>query len=650
VTYILISNFQAIYQLKKKLVIYIVFYSSKKDGVDREHRVVVKEQEWRTTKYGSVSTMSKENRVRLCEELCASLTSSHEVSEGALNAVPLLCGCETKVKRDILARIIKRVFTAGECICREGEKDSSGMFFLLEGQCQVQVDGVDIITIRPALYRFRQKNGMQPGGAGKQVKENVRGFFGEFSLLAPPEMAKRTATVRAVTEVQVGELSRHDFSAVLAAHSSFRASIQKKTAYLFAQQNQSSVCLTSALVEKSPLLRNLDPICRHTLLANVTEEEFENREHLCKQGEQGTCLFICKSGTIEVTVDDKHVRNLTTGDIFGEQLAMAAIFENGCKKRSRRGRTASAIAKGRVEVLKLELEDFRHLVDWWPAFCHEMKSLRDCMYDYGFTLPMFDSMPHSARNMVMSALTKCVISKGQVLFRQTMHRGDSYECTFRGSRNPDLNEPLYPSESQEPIMFFIHEGTVAIIVDGQELAHVTAGDYFGEHALLSPKNESIRRTATVVARTDCRLYELRRSDFDAILQWHPNFATELSSKHDYVFDQRSNIIKAASGGLLFDGCSVAVKNMLVSCLRRVKVKANAIVMMQGEDADYIAFVIRGTAQVFVGGEHLGFMKAGDIVGQASILTSKQKRGATIRATTDLVSTLYRLPLYILMQI
>ena len=152
--------------------------------------------------------------------------------------------------------------------------------------------------------------------------------------------------------------------------------------------------------------------------------------------------------------------------------------------------------------------------------------------------------------------------------------------------------------------------------------------------MLAPKSDSTRRTATIVANTACRLYELKRHDFDAILSWHPTFATELTSKHDYVFEQNSTSL-SKKGTLLFDGCSKAVKQMLVSCLRKVKVKANSLVMMQGEEADYIGFIIRGTAQVFVNGEHLGFMKSGDIIGQASILTSNQKRSATIRSSTEL---------------
>jgi CRP-like cAMP-binding protein len=457
----------AIYAQRKKLLVVVRFYSSKKDGVDRKHRLIVHEHEWRTKSYGPVSTMSPENRVRLCEELCGSLTSNHEVSEAALNTVPLLFGCATEVKRDILARIVKRYFTTGECICREGDKDGGGMYFLLEGTCQVQVDGKDIVSIRPAMYRFLDKPGVSadtPGSTKATVKENSRGFFGELSLLAPPEMAKRSATVRAVTEVQLGELSRQEFSAVLAAHPTFRRNIQKKTEYLFTHREN---VLHKTLVGKSPLLRNLNPVCRHTMLANVTEEQFENREYLCKQGDQGDSLFIVKKGNVEVLVDDKYVRNLSSGDMFGEQLAMATILDNG-SKRKRRGRSASAVAKGHVEVLKLSMDDFQHLVDWWPDFCHEMKALKQRMYEYGFALPMFDAMPISARNMVMSSLTKCILPAGKVLFRQTVHNGDKHACSYSSGRL-DLDVPVHDPATAEASMFFIHEGTVSVIVGGNEM-------------------------------------------------------------------------------------------------------------------------------------------------------------------------------------
>lgn len=50
------------------------------------------------------------------------------------------------------------------------------------------------------------------------------------------------------------------------------------------------------------------------------------------------------------------------------------------------------------------------------------------------------------------------------------------------------------------------------------------GDYFGEFALLTGK----KRTATVVARTDCVLFEIAPQDIKEILQEHQECATYLS--------------------------------------------------------------------------------------------------------------------------
>lgn len=65
----------------------------------------------------------------------------------------------------------------------------------------------------------------------------------------------------------------------------------------------------------------------------------------------------------------------------------------------------------------------------------------------------------------------------------------------------DAGETLMEQGSQGYEFMMIEEGTAAVIRDGQQIASMGSGDFFGELSILS---DGIPRTATVVARSPIR--------------------------------------------------------------------------------------------------------------------------------------------------
>jgi CRP-like cAMP-binding protein len=68
--------------------------------------------------------------------------------------------------------------------------------------------------------------------------------------------------------------------------------------------------------------------------------------------------------------------------------------------------------------------------------------------------------------------------------------------------------------------FVIEAGEAEVTMEGQPRATMTAGDFFGEIALLMGSD----RTATVTATSDLRCFALTPSDFRTLVEGNPSIA------------------------------------------------------------------------------------------------------------------------------
>ena len=98
-------------------------------------------------------------------------------------------------------------------------------------------------------------------------------------------------------------------------------------------------------------------------------------------------------------------------------------------------------------------------------------------------------------------------------------------------RSCEPGEVIFEEDSAGRDMFYILTGSVRILKKGQLLREMTAGDYFGEMAMLI----QAPRTATAVAAApDTRLVAISESNFDTILRENPRiviaFLKEMSGR------------------------------------------------------------------------------------------------------------------------
>ena len=84
-----------------------------------------------------------------------------------------------------------------------------------------------------------------------------------------------------------------------------------------------------------------------------------------------------------------------------------------------------------------------------------------------------------------------------------------------------LDEGRFPHE-----FFFVIDGSVEVVHDGQQLAMLGPGDILGEIALL----EGMRRTATVVAATPVRAAVMHQRDFAEMCEEMPVVSERIRAK------------------------------------------------------------------------------------------------------------------------
>ena len=219
--------------------------------------------------------------------------------------------------------------------------------------------------------------------------------------------------------------------------------------------------------------------------------QLEAGEILFAMGDAGDVLCVVASGEIAVLVP-QEVARLQEGDIFGEIALLA-----------HQPRNATTRATVPSQVLVLDRALVRDLISGSPDFLKVLlRFLRDRLIaTLAHTSPLF--APFSEMERV--ALT----SKFRFL---------------------EVDRPLRLLEQGKKAtgFFILLAGEAAAVADGAPVAHLQAGDVFGETSLIAGSPA----TATVVTLEKSFVLQLPRSDFNEVIMTHPQVLEYLGSLAD----------------------------------------------------------------------------------------------------------------------
>jgi CRP-like cAMP-binding protein len=256
---------------------------------------------------------------------------------GPLPPIPLF----SDLKKEELSRVMEKIqakrFAGGKAICREGDPGNS-LYIISHG--------------RVAISR------QQPGKGRIVLNELKDGdFFGEFAFFAN---ARRQATVEALEDTEVLEMNKEELQRVIQEFPPV-----SKVLFKFYKER-----VLDNLLAASALFQTFPPEERRKLLEEVTLEEFPAGALVIEEGTPGDCLYIIKSGEVEVfTPDPKKEKlilaTLQEGDYFGEISLITG-----------RPRTASVKVLRAAELVRLDKKNFDRIVARHPE---TLKVLEDSL-------------------------------------------------------------------------------------------------------------------------------------------------------------------------------------------------------------------------------------------------------------------------------
>ncbi|MGZ6908739.1 MAG: cyclic nucleotide-binding domain-containing protein, partial [Acidimicrobiia bacterium] len=210
-------------------------------------------------------------------------------------------------------------------------------------------------------------------------------------------------------------------------------------------------------------------------------------------------------------------------------------------------------------------------------------------------VPMFGELPESRFKALTSVARRHALQAGMVVFRQ----GDP------GDR-----------------FYIISSGRLTVRRDGDWIADLGPGDYFGEMALLNAES----RNATVTATAPSVLFSIDTSAFDA------NLADDLRTRARV--EQLAAHRATLTSNPLFAGLSPAELDLLLAHFQHEHVAAGVELFHAGDLGDRFYLIHEGQVEALDHhGQHVTFINSKETFGELALLNDKnQRRALTIRAT------------------
>lgn len=243
-----------------------------------------------------------------------------------LERVPFFEGLDDRLARKVADHALLLQFMPGQVICQQGDYEET-FYILLSGEVEV--------TTRTQKEEIVLLATLAKGE-----------FFGE---MGPLSGQPRTATISAKTRTVVLQISKGPFLEMLRRSPEVKRKIDQKYIERSLRTHLRQVEIFSTLPDQV-----LDLLAEKVELFSFSKDQV-----IIREGEQGDCLYLVRSGFVKVSRGplemEKILTYLRSGSYFGE---MALIHDEL--------RSANVVAMTDVEAVRIDKADFQEILSSYP--------------------------------------------------------------------------------------------------------------------------------------------------------------------------------------------------------------------------------------------------------------------------------------------
>jgi CRP-like cAMP-binding protein len=319
----------------------------------------------------------------------------------------------------------------------------------------------------------------------------------------------------------------------------------------------------------SILFEGLSMVTRQAIMETMAPVQVKAGDEVIREGEDGSEFYIVDSGAFAVSKGGVEVGRCGPGEGFGE---IGAMYE------SPRTATVTAVTAGKLWRME------RHVYQAIKVAFTKHVELRKVVA-LG-AVPLLEGLP--------------VESKGQMADVMRLEEFKEHEFVFRQN---DVGDKFY----------IVDQGGVSVAVDGEVVAELGPGAYFGERALI----HGDRRNADIIATTFTSVFSIERGPFQQFFG---------SLQHAWTY----SVLKNTEA---FSALSEAQLLQVAAEMHQVVVAPGEAVFRVGDPGDAFYIVERGECDIVdARGETIATCVAGKCFGEMALLSNRPRGASAIAGT------------------
>jgi len=183
-------------------------------------------------------------------------------------------------------------------------------------------------------------------------------------------------------------------------------------------------------------------------------------------------------------------------------------------------------------------------------------------------------------------------------------------------------------------MYFVVEGEISLVAKGKAIGSTKPGEIFGEMAAISDSP----RSASAIAKTDCRVISLDDKGFSAALERQPDFA--LMMLGTMILRLRAMIARLSGvpSATVLKESRVFDKSLLATMVEGlgealVRYDRDKIIMVAGQAGALMYVVVEGRVAITIRGTVVQRVGPGGVFGEMALI-DQSPRAANAVAETD----------------